>query len=140
LKRTRRSKSLAYCLLSFFAIVQTGFADDAKSHLSEKEVKVAAEYTATLGICSNSTLLELAKIESSSCENRLSNYSASCWKELDRLKLDYELAKDESSQEMFIAISLAYESCLRASLLYRIVHEQEKSDGGDVSEDLGQDE
>ena len=121
-------------LLSLIAIVQTGLADDAEGLLSEKEVKAAAEYTATLGICSNPTLLELAKIESSSCENRLSNYSASCWMELDRLKLNYELAKDESSQDMFIAISLAYESCLRTSLLYKIVHEKEKADGGNVAE------
>lgn len=135
MSHTRRLKSPACWLLSLLAISQTGVADDAVGHLSEEEVKAAAEYTATLGICSNPTLLELAKIESSSCESRLSNYSASCWMELDRLKLDYKLAKDESSQEMFIAISLAYESCLRASLLYKIVHDKEKSDCGDVPKD-----
>lgn len=135
MSQTRRSKSPAYWLLSLLAIVQTGVADDTVENFSEEEVKAAAEYTATLGMCSNPTLLELAKIESSSCESRLSKYSASCWMELDRLKLDYKFAKDESSQEMFIAISLVYESCLRASLLNRIVGEKKKLDSGPVAKD-----
>ena len=126
----RSKRKLLSFLVSTISLTsfQLVLADTAENRLSHKEVQPAVEYTASLGICSNSTLLELSNIDQSSCETRLLNFSSVCWNQLDGLGLNYELAKDDTGKELFIAISIAYESCVRSELLRKTVREKHDSD------------
>lgn len=108
--------------------LQPVFAQSDGSEFRANDVKAAIEYTVALDVCSDVKLLELSGIDSSSCEARLAEFSAVCWHQLDRLKLNYELAKDDTGREQFIGISLVYESCIRAELLRKIVRAWQDSD------------
>ena len=75
-------------------------------------------------ICSDQRLLENTGMNARKCQIGVSTFAEACWKIMDKLGLNYELAGNENGKERFASISDMYNHCVQAKWVTSIIKSQ----------------
>lgn len=106
---------LSIALIGILVLVlQSAYARDAESSLSEAQVKSLIEDVAVIHVCSDRELLARVGRDTLKCRIGVSAFADGCWEMLDKLEPNYELAGREDDDEHTTAISDVFIHCMQA--------------------------